>query len=498
MIFVPREVYSGMRLALLSMLAALFALAQQGTVRLKIVDEKSRPVAARIRLSGENPPPLAGLTRAHRGYPALGAVVAGEAVVALPAGRHTMNVERGPEYRPVSLTLDVKVGESIESVARLVRWIDLSRSGWWSGDTHVHSPIEDLPLLMDAADLRFAPAITCFNNAVTLSAIAPSKSFTIDNCEDERPWGAALFLGTGTAMALHHRASQYPPPTTTWAEARRRGAFIDFEKVIWWQSPMMMALQPPDTIGVASNHFQEDTILTRATLSRPRDEAKYPGPMGYGRWLLDLYCTYLNAGFRIPASAGSANGVVRNHLGHNRSYVHLDSGFTIDGWMAGQKAGRNFVTNGPILLATVNGRLPGSTLAGSLRKATVRVDARSARELDRAEILVDGEVSTTLQPRGGNIRQAREVAVRDGGWVAVRVFEKNAATIRFAHTSPVWIGPKPRRAPEALVFMREWIDADMNRIRELPSAVLTDAQREETLALAREAHRVVQSWQSSK
>ena len=252
---------------------------QSFTLHLRVTDEGGRPVTARVRLASDQGLQGSGLTPVHRNFPALGVAVAGAAALTVPVGAKTLLVERGPEYSPVELPVEVASGEVIHRTVRLERWSHLAQEGWWSGDMHVHSPPGDLAVLMEAADLHFAPAIICFNDSLTVSpwpAVTSTRhpsgrTYTIDNCEDERPWGAAIFVGVGSPMSLYPRAAQYPPPVRSWAEARLRGAHIDLEKLIWWEAPVMAALNPPDSIGVAVNHFLEDTVSTRASLSRPRD-----------------------------------------------------------------------------------------------------------------------------------------------------------------------------------------------------------------------------------
>jgi len=187
----------------------------------------------------------------------------------------------------------------------------------------------------------------------------------------------------------------------------------------------------------------------------------------------------LNAGFRIPPSAGSANGVLRSPLGYNRSYVNLGRRFSYEGWLAGQKEGRNFVTNGPLLFLTVRG-------------ASVRLRALSGAELDKAEIVVDGEVVKTFAatPGSSSLTGEARVRVEEGGWLAARVFEKNDKTVRFAHSAPVYFGKKARRSPQALARMREWIDALVEHVE--PLRDLTPAQREEWLTLCRQAREFYQ------
>ena len=431
---------------------------------------------------------------AHPRFPELGVIVDGTAAITLPAGAVKLRAERGPEYRIFELDLDATPSGDTKRVIRLNRWISMARRGWWSGDMHVHRSPEDLPLLLRAADLYFAPTITCFNDELTLTPWpakvrhdVDGRTYTIDNCEDERPWGAAIFFGVKSPVALYRRDAQYPSPLETWAGTRKRGGLIDLEKLIWWQAPVVAALSPPDTFGVAVNHFQEETVATRASLSKPRDESRYPGPLGFANYVLDLYSTYLAAGFRIPGSAGSANGVVRNAFGFNRSYVYLGNRFSSERWLESQKAGRNFVTNGPMLFATADGKFPGTTFADSVRETHVEIEALSPRRLDRVEIVIDGNIAAVVRGDGSAIKVKRRLNVEPGSWMVVRCFEENAFSLRFAQASPFWFGRRSKRSAEALRFMRDWVDADIKRLESLPDGRITASQRAELLDVSRRA-----------
>jgi hypothetical protein len=72
-----------------------------------------------------------------------------------------------------------------------------------------------------------------------------------------------------------------------------------------------------------------------------------------------LWYRLLNCGFRLPATAGTdvfLNRIGSNLPGGDRVYVHLDGPLTYGGWIEKLKAGRSFVTSGPILEFTVNGQ----------------------------------------------------------------------------------------------------------------------------------------------
>ncbi len=470
-------------------------------LRLRLLNENGRPVAARLQLfdgQGQAQPVRSAtpLTAIHPRVAALGAVAPGQCEIELPARPVRLRIERGPEYRPVEIDLQAPPRAVLDRTVRLKRWIHMAARGWWSGDLHVHRAPGDMSALMEASDLNLAPTITRWNDNSSLDSwpertvfsAGPQRAYSIDNCEDERGWGAALFFALKSPLKLYSLKTQreYPPPLPIWREAREKGGMIDLEKAIWWGAPVIAALSPPDTIGVAVNHFLERGLLDTEAWGRPRDRDKYAGARGFAQYLFDLYYRYLNCGRRIPASAGSANGVIHNPIGYNRSYVYLGRRFAFEDWLAGQKAGRNFVTNGPMLFLKVNGRLPGAVLEEA-GEVMVELEAHAAGELEVAELIAGGSVAAAVRP-GGDPRRlsvSRRLRVRPGSWLAARCFERCPFTVRFAHTSPVYFGRTPARQSEALAQMRAWIEAEMDRIRRLDS--VTEAQREELLALCRQA-----------
>ena len=169
---------------------------QAAPLQLRIVDENGRPAAARVRIFDEDglSQAVTGasgdvLLAAHPNFPELGAIVRGQARIELPTGAKRIIVDRGPEYRRVELTLD---GYSAGRTIRLERWIHMSEQGWWSGDMHVHRAPGDLPKLLDAADLHFAPTLTRWNAASTLDEwpsepvihAAPDRVYSVNNAED--------------------------------------------------------------------------------------------------------------------------------------------------------------------------------------------------------------------------------------------------------------------------------------------------------------------------
>src|SRR5262245_35479105 len=101
------------------------------------------------------------------------------------------------------------------------------------------------------------------------------------------------------------------------------------------------------------------------------------------------YYRLLNCGFRLPLSSGTDWWI----YDHNRVYVKVEGSFSYDTWIAGLRAGRSFVTNGPLIDFTVDGQGPGAMLERA-QPGMVRVRARVLSRLpfDKIEVVQNGEV----------------------------------------------------------------------------------------------------------
>src|SRR5262249_34014792 len=183
-----------------------------------------------------------------------------------------------------------------------------------------------------------------------------------------------------------------------------------------------------------------------------------------------LWYRLLNCGFRVPATAGT--DVVLNRIGSNlpggdRVYVHTGKALNYADWIEGLKAGKSFVTSGPMLTFTVNGSESGSVLKlGEKPKVRVKATARSQFPLAKAELVHNGKVIATATLAGDKLSATldQEVALERGGWLAFRAdgpgTPDTATGAQNAHTNPVYIeaaGAGYRSADEARALLK-WID----------------------------------------
>lgn len=90
-------------------------------------------------------------------------VCPGMAELELAPGQYTYEIDRGPEWLLVTGKVAVAKTGTRSLTNRLSRLANMSKEGWWSGETHVHRPPVDIGLLMRAEDLHVAPVFTWWN-----------------------------------------------------------------------------------------------------------------------------------------------------------------------------------------------------------------------------------------------------------------------------------------------------------------------------------------------
>ena len=423
----------------------------------------------------------------------------GEAVVEVPAGRYAMTVERGPEWSSESSTIEIAAGTDEKKVSvRLNRLANLAAEGWWSGEVHVHRPLADAELLMRAEDLHVAPVITWWNNKINAWSNQPAPAEMARRFdgnrflhpmggEDEREGGALLYFNLPRPLNIAKATRAFPSSLVFAREGQQNGAWIDLEKPFWRDFPMWVAHGIGDSVGIANNHMHRGGVMDSEAWGRPRDTQTYSGPQGNGRWSQDIYYHLLNCGLRIPPSAGSASGVLPNPVGYNRAYVQVEGELTYEKWFEGLRAGRSFVTNGPLLRCRANGQWPGHVFkSGGPVQISLDWQLDSRDPIRVVELVRNGRAERVALPA--------VFTMNESGWFLVRAIADVPHTLRFASTAPwhVEIGNQPMKpVRESAEFFVEW---SKERIAEMENAAgATAEQRVELAAPWREAARF---WQA--
>ncbi|MCY2967117.1 MAG: CehA/McbA family metallohydrolase [Planctomycetota bacterium] len=401
----------------------------------------------------------------------------------LAPGEYEIEVERGKEYLPVSQKFVVK-DKPVERTIRLKRWIDLASRGWYSGETHVHRRIVELPNVMLAEDLNVSFPVTFWT---IRSDAAPDLLPSPLRRQGPSPFGPREDRGTapisvdedhvilprnteyevfsvdgkshllGAMFLLNHKSvfeTLAPPVGEIARRAHAEGALLDLDKHSWPWSMMLVPVAGIDLFELSNNSvwrtnfgFKQSPVPLPEWMPLEREG---PDALTEWGWLnsgWEVYYALLNCGFQLAPTAGTASGVHPVPLGHSRVYVHTGQKFSVDRWLAGLKAGRSFVTTGPMLFATVDGQLAGERFAfegKAPRRLAVDIETVSEQPVSTIEILVNGQVVDRFVPelvstpeRAWQAKTRREIDVAETGWLVVRSVEpRSGGRRRFAHTAP--------------------------------------------------------------
>jgi hypothetical protein len=366
--------------------------------------------------------------------------------ITLPPGKWRLSVMRGIEYRPVSEEFTVTPGQKLERDIQLVRWVDMARQGWYSGDAHVHSPrvapVQDVYVMTwaQSMDVHFTGVHSygdLSNNDGSIQARYGKESryqqgdyWLESGAEDPRL--AINEQGHVTQINIQQivrDVSKYHLYDYAFDGVHAQGGLVGYTHLAW-SGPFYRRTNPnlhpgwDANINIIRGKIDFIDILESAHLG------------------LEHYYDFLNLGVKLTAMSSSDNPAAV--VGEERTYAHTGPGkFTVDKWYGAVKQGRTFVTNGPMLLLTVGGAMPGDDVR--VRKdAKVRIRAQAwAPESIGApkvlEVVSHGRVIRTVEAR--NAQQGKlavEFDLPAGGsqWIAARTTAFNGAV---AHTSPVYV-----------------------------------------------------------
>jgi hypothetical protein len=426
----------------------------------------------------------------------------------VPPGRVTVRAERGLEYRPTEVTVEVPAsGATVE--LSVSRWTDLAARGWFSGDVFLHRPLAECANLSLAEDVNVLFPIHYWTTesgvppapgnrtkpggdpAPELRVVDPTHVIWPVNTEVELFTVAGRSHMQGAFWVFGHRGpltAAVPPLGPIAAQIRDQGGFVDTEKPNWpWTVALLPTLQPR-FFRVLNNHHWRTTfgsgswkpVDAPAWMKCERDAEGHLTEDGWTHFGLQLYYAFLNSGFRLIPTAGTGSGVHPVPAGFSRTYVHQPNGFSYDNWMAGLADGRCFVSNGPSLLATINGHPPGHVFPDFAEgEVRVRYEAAAAHGVQRIELVQNGDVVASVA--GATDEQSGELraTVTRSGWMAVRAWELTPENrLRIAHTAPVWFEvtdfPEVPKAQETAWFLQRVEEEKSRHQGVLPAEALID------------------------
>lgn len=399
----------------------LFTIEPAREVRLHVLDEDGKPTTGALwvtdRLGHVYPAQAKRLAPDFFFHPQV--YRADGETLRLPEGTYSVKFQRGPEAIPE--TRDLTVGSAgADWSFRVVRWIDPSKQGWWSGDHHIHAagcahyekPTEgvlasDMMRHVLGEDLKVGANLTwgpCFDY---------QKQFFRGVDDPVSRWPFLLHYDvevsgfgsheSGHLCLLRLREQMYPGGTSKqhWPKlglntlkwAKKQGALVGPAHSGWgldMNSTELPNFKVPPFNGIGANEYIVDVThnvpgpdgtLVPAVDFLSTVDTPFP-------WELNIWYHTLNAGFRTRISGETDFPCIYSErVGLGRSYVKLDGKLDYEAWCEGIRAGRNYVSDGFSHLLDFS----ADSVAMGEKGSELRLD-------DAKQVLFKLKVATRLNP----------------------------------------------------------------------------------------------------
>lgn len=428
-------------------------------IHLRVIDANTKqPTACRIRIAdstGRSFPPLGRLAEfaIGRNEDVGGQImldgkrwyyIDGGCETPLPAKSPlTVEINKGPEFLPIRREISLGAGQMTLRF-EISRCADSSADRWYSGDTRCHflSPhsamLEAMGEDLDVVNLLATETSLLSHDGMARTAIPNMTAFSGQQPALDAS-GRLVAVNTlnchpvlGKLALLHCHRAVFPlsfggtDSTDDWSLAdwcdqchRKKGLVI-------WADPFRFEK------GIGGEALA-DLILGRIDAAECTPESA---------WIDEWYRAW-SAGIRFPIAGASGKESNRIALGAMRTYARLNQGetLTLANWIEAVRAGRTFVTDGPLLRFEVDQNPAGSLIEQKSPGGSVWVRARveSARPFGTLELLANGQslirISATDSEPPFHAMVEMEHPVQEPCWLAARCTGADS----FTHSSPVFV-----------------------------------------------------------
>ena len=346
--------------------------------------------------------------------------------VKLPKGKYFIKYSRGPEYYSDKKEFNFNDDNQIASF-NLVRWIDPSLDGWWSGDHHIHAagcshyskPTQGVhaPDMMRQClgeDLKVGSNLTwgpCFDyqKQFFTGKIDKVSSYPYLLRYDIEVSGFGSHQ-SGHLCLLRLKNQMYPGgdskdhwPTlclNTLKWAKSQGAIVGPAHTGWGlntNSSELPNFEIPPFDGIGACEYIVDVTH------------QVPGPNGRLVpavdflstvdtpivWELNIWYHTLNVGYRTRISGETDYPCIYGErVGLGRSYVKVDGDLTYNKWCQGIRLGRNYTGDGRSHLMdfSINGVEVGTKNSEVKLKDQGRVNIKAKVAAFLGEVPLPGQI----------------------------------------------------------------------------------------------------------
>jgi hypothetical protein len=430
------------------------------------------------------------------------AYIDGTCEIQLPPGQISVAISKGPEFRPVQESFDLPPGK-LALRFEISRWINLREQGWYSGDVFArflspHAALlegaaEDLAVVnllaaeFDAWDLTPQPNIS------GLQVESPDRTVHAEYRERQHKHVSNILAFSGQQSALEIPGHMVVVNTFNHHPTLGHLALLNCHRLVfplrfggindkddWTLTDWCDQCHRKGGLVIGLNafkgvldHHQEilaDCLLGKVDALMAMDDLAIDFSSDLHQSCLALWSALLMCGIRIPMVGGSGKASNCDLLGNTRTYAKLaqNEPFTYRNWIAAIRAGRTFVSTGPVISMEVDGHGPGEVIdaTSSDQVLRVRAEARANSELESLEVIVNGKTVKSVRPAEGEKTAVLEfeTEIAESSWLVARCggpYNWPRWSRLAAITSPVYVqvGGRPIQAdPNTIAALNRDLD----------------------------------------
>jgi hypothetical protein len=394
----------------------------------------------------------------------------------LAAGTYELVLTRGPEFKAHKSTFEVKPGATSKVTVSMERYADMPSKGWYSGDVHIHvtrDEVADRSIwgFVAAEDVHVGNLLEMGNIRSVyfkqpsvwgkVSRFERDGHFIVSGLEAPRTRQFGHTIHLNLDKPVHLKPEDYFLYHRVFEDVAAQGGLSGFAHMGW---------NPPGEGGAATGKMNRGMVLLA-----PFGLVDFIEVMQSGKLTDDGWYRLLNLGYRVTPAAGT-DWPYTDFPGTVRNFVKVVGPLNLDKWYESFNAGRTFVTNGPLLNFSVNGKGMGEEVRIK-RGDTVKIAADAILNpdfdsLDRLELVVLGDVKETRSAQGRDrVELKSELKLERSAWIAVRAYgnRQEPRNTTIAHSAPVYVV-----VDDEPTWKRDDVPAIVAELRERLQRILTD------------------------
>jgi len=372
----------------------------------------------------------------------------------VPVGTYELVATRGPEFKAWHGKVEVKKDQTTKATVSLERYADLPAKGWYSGDAHIHVTRDEAadPVIWGfvAAEDVYVGNLLEMGNIATLHFKQPAAwgkasrferdgHFLVSGQEDPRTGHFGHTIHHNLEKPIRLASDEYFLYHKVFEESKRQGGISGFAHMGWNEyRNSQTGLVSPGGIAEGGQMNRGLVLLAHTGM------VNFIEVLQRGRFISDGWYRLLNLGYRINPAAGS-DWPYSDFPGVVREFTKLDGPLNLDAWFESYKAGHTYVTNGPFLEFTVNGKGMGEEIRVKRgTKLNIVADTQlnpDIDKLDRLELVVLGDVNEMQRGNGEKASIKKTITADHSMWIAARAYgsKQEPNNMIVGHTTPIYV-----------------------------------------------------------